>query len=149
MYPHTPPGRKGQHWPSPAWLTDQSPHTAQEGRRPLLARAAVSVFISGCFYSLGFSFGWFHSGSTSAQTRQTYYVDDRPKEPMDEVRWIDTDVMVADLLTTVMESTKLVDCITTNYLNIEQPIDSVIKQRAKQLQRRKIAVPAEPLQETD
>ena len=78
-----------------------------------------------------------------------YYLDDRPIEPTDEVRWIDTDVMVADPLTKVMESTKLVECLTTNKLNIEQPIDSVIKKRAKQLQRRKTAAPAEPLEGMD
>ena len=78
-----------------------------------------------------------------------YYLDDRPSEPTDEVRWIDTDVMVADPLTKVMESTKLVECLTTNKLNIEQPIDSVIKKRAKQLQRRKTAAPAEPLEGMD
>ena len=43
-----------------------------------------------------------------------HYLDDRPAEPTDEVRWIDTDVMVADPLTKVMESTKLVECLTTN-----------------------------------
>ena len=78
-----------------------------------------------------------------------YYLDDRPSEPTDEVRWIDTDVMVADPLAKVMESTKLAECLTTNKLNIEQPIDSVIKKRAKQLQRRKTAAPAEPLEGAD
>ena len=59
--------------------------------------------------------------------------------PTDDIRWTDTDVMVADPLTTVMESTKLVACFTTNYLNIEQPIEFVIKKRAKQLQGRQTA----------
>ena len=75
-----------------------------------------------------------------------YYQDDRPEEPTDEVRWIDTDVMVADPLTKVMESTKLVECLFTNCLNVEQPIESVIKKRAKQLQRRKTADPADGLE---
>ena len=76
-----------------------------------------------------------------------HYLDDRPDEPTDEVRWIDTDVTVADPLTKVMESTtKLAECLTTNKLNIEQPTDSDIKKGAKQLQRKKTAAPAEPLE---
>ena len=78
-----------------------------------------------------------------------YYQDDRPEEPTDEVRWIDTDVMVADPLTKVMESTKLVECLFTNCLKVEQPIESVIKKRAKQLQRRKTADPADGLDVMD
>ena len=40
-----------------------------------------------------------------------------------------------------MESTKLVERLFTNCLNVEQPIESVNKKRAKQLQRRKTADP--------
>ncbi|CAE7258466.1 unnamed protein product [Symbiodinium natans] len=83
--------------------------------------------------------------SSAAFMRQ----DDRPEEPTDEVRWIDTDVMVADPLTKVMESTKLVECLFTNCLKVEQPIESVIKKRAKQLQRRKTADPADGLDVMD
>ena len=74
-----------------------------------------------------------------------YCLHDCPYEHTDEVRRIDTDVMVADPLAKVMEST----CITTNKLNIEPPSDSVIKTRAKQFQRRKTAAPAEPLEAID
>ena len=58
-------------------------------------------------------------------------------------------IMSSDPLTKVMESTKLVECLTTNKLNIEPPTDSVIKKRAKQLQRRKTAAPAEPFEGMD
>ena len=45
--------------------------------------------------------------------------------------------MVADPLTKVMEPTKLVHVMETNELDVKQPIDSIVKKRAKQLQRRK------------
>ena len=45
--------------------------------------------------------------------------------------------MVADPLTKVMEPVKLVHVLETNELDVEQPLDSVLKKRAKQLQRRK------------
>ena len=68
-----------------------------------------------------------------------FYDDYRPANDQltDIVRWIDTDVMIADPLTKVMEPAKLVEALETNVLDIEQPIDSVVKKRAKQLQRRK------------
>ena len=65
------------------------------------------------------------------------YEDTVPNNPTDKIRWIDTDVMIADPLTKLMESTKLSEAIETNWLDTSQPIDSVIKKRAKQLQRRK------------
>ncbi|CAE7418365.1 GIP [Symbiodinium sp. CCMP2592] len=68
-----------------------------------------------------------------------YEEDYRPSDESltDTVRWIDTDVMVADPLTKVMEPTKLVHVMETNELDVKQPIDSIVKKRAKQLQRRK------------
>ena len=45
--------------------------------------------------------------------------------------------MIADPLTKLMESTKLSEALETNWLDSSQPIDSLIKKRAKQLQRRK------------
>ena len=68
-----------------------------------------------------------------------YEEDYRPSDEFltDTVRWIDTDVMVADPLTKVMEPTKLVHVMETNELDVKQPIDSIVKKRAKQLQRRK------------
>ena len=63
--------------------------------------------------------------------------DERPEAPTDEIRWIDTDVMIADPMTKIMEPDKLVAVMKTGYWNIEQPIESVLKKRAKQLARRK------------
>ena len=39
-------------------------------------------------------------------------------------------------MTKVMEPTKLVEALKTNTLDVEQPLESVVKKRAKQLQRR-------------
>ena len=73
------------------------------------------------------------------ETGDLYEEDCKPKDKdlADKVRWIDTDVMVADPLTTLMEPTKLVHVLETNALDIEHPLDSILKKRAKQLQRRK------------
>ena len=61
--------------------------------------------------------------------------DERPNDATDVVRWIDTDVMLADPLTKVMEPDKLVAAMQTGYWDIEQPIESVMKKRAKQAAR--------------
>ena len=53
------------------------------------------------------------------------------------MRWIDTDVMLADPLTKQMEANKLIEALDSNEWNIRQPIESVIKERAKQLARSK------------
>ena len=73
------------------------------------------------------------------ETGDPFEEDYKPKDAdlTDKVRWIDTDVMVADPLTKVMEPVKLVHVLETNELDVEQPLDSVLKKRAKQLQRRK------------
>ena len=66
-----------------------------------------------------------------------HYSDEMPKGATDSVRWIDTDVMIADPLTKAMEPDKLMAALDSNHWDIEQPIESVIKKRAKQLARRK------------
>ena len=73
------------------------------------------------------------------ETGDPFEEDYKPKDVdlTDKVRWIDTDVMVADPLTKVMEPVKLVHVLETNELDVEQPLDSVLKKRAKQLQKRK------------
>ena len=65
--------------------------------------------------------------------------DDRrdDKDVTETIRWIDTDVMAADPLTKVMEPIKLVHVMETNELDVKQPIDSIVKKRATQLQNRK------------
>ena len=45
--------------------------------------------------------------------------------------------MIADPLTKAMDSSKLVEALTNNFWDFNQPIESVLKKRAKQLQRRK------------
>ena len=54
----------------------------------------------------------------------------------DIARWIDTDVMIADCLTKLMDSSKLMESLDTNYWSCEQPIESLMKKRVKQAQRR-------------
>ena len=67
-----------------------------------------------------------------------FYDDYKPADDQltDIVRWIDTDVMIADPMTKVMEPTKLVEALKTNTFDVEQPLESVVKKRTKQLQRR-------------
>ena len=60
-----------------------------------------------------------------------------PTNATDRIRWIDTDVMIADPLTKSMEADKLQAVLDTNIWDISQPIESVAKKRAKQLGRRK------------
>ena len=45
--------------------------------------------------------------------------------------------MIADPLTKAMDSSKLFTAIQDNFWDITQPIESVLKKRAKPLQRRK------------
>ena len=46
--------------------------------------------------------------------------------------------MIVDPMTKVMDPVKLLTAMETNVLDVEQPFDSIIKKRAKQLQRRKV-----------
>ena len=46
--------------------------------------------------------------------------------------------MIVDPMTKVMDPVKLLTAMETNVLDVEQPLDSIIKKRAKQLQRRKV-----------
>ena len=68
-----------------------------------------------------------------------HFQDERPRNPTDSIRWIDTNVMIADPLTKIMDSCKLLEAIEKNHWNIEQPINAIIVKKAKQLQRRKTA----------
>ena len=45
--------------------------------------------------------------------------------------------MIVDPMTKVMDPVKLLTAMETNVLDVEQPLDSIIKKRAKQLQRRR------------
>ncbi len=66
-----------------------------------------------------------------------HYEDSRPELATDTVHWVDTDVMLADPLTKAMEADKLLEALDTNFWDLRQPIESVLKKRAKQLSRRK------------
>ena len=65
----------------------------------------------------------------------------------DRVQWIDTDVMAADALTKIMDTSSLSTFVTTNQWSLEQPHESKLKKKAKQLARRK--TPADPEVETE
>ena len=65
--------------------------------------------------------------------------DERPPEGQaaDVVRWVDTDVMLVDPMTKAMSSEKLYAALDSNSWSLEQPIESFLKKRAKQAERRK------------
>ena len=73
------------------------------------------------------------------KTGDPFLDDDMPTAPTDLVRWVDTDVMIADPLTKTMEPDKLLEALDSNRWNFKQPIESVLKKKAKQLARRKTA----------
>lgn len=62
--------------------------------------------------------------------------DERPKVTTDIIRWIDTQAMITDPLTKVIDPAKLIEALQTNRWNVEQPVNAVIVKKAKQLQRR-------------
>ena len=113
------------------WLTDCM-SVYQSLTRPTLAKMSdkrLSIEIASLRQSL-----WRRPGEKQGDDRT---LDDIPTDTTDTVRWIDTDVMLADPLTKVMEPWKLNEAIDTNYWSLKQPIESIVKKRAKQLQRRK------------
>jgi len=63
--------------------------------------------------------------------------DEIPLNATDTVRWIDTDVMLADPLTKSMDADKLNQFLISNTWDLSQPVESVQKKRAKQLAKRK------------
>jgi hypothetical protein len=70
-------------------------------------------------------------------TGDPYVQDEPPEEPTDKVRWLDTDVMIADPLTKLMESEKLIYTLKTNHWDIQQLHHAILIKRAKRLKRRK------------
>ena len=54
----------------------------------------------------------------------------------DIIRWVDTDVMIADPLTKTMDPEKLATALENNLWDLKQPIESIAKKRQKQAQRR-------------
>ena len=67
-----------------------------------------------------------------------HYSDEMLKGATDSVRWIDTEVMIANPLTEAMEPDKIIAALDSNFWDIEQPIASVLKKKAKQLARKKV-----------
>ena len=67
----------------------------------------------------------------------------------DRVRWIDTDVMAADALTKLMDSSPLCQFCMSNTWSLMQPVESMIKKRAKQFARRKTEDPIEDTETAD
>ena len=63
--------------------------------------------------------------------------DELPVDATDSIRWIDTEVMLADPMTKNMEADKLIEFLSTNWWDTRQPIESVLKKQAKQIARRK------------
>ena len=60
-----------------------------------------------------------------------------PQNATDVVKWVDTDVMLADPLTKAMDASKLMDALDNNYWSCVQPHESIIKKRVKQIARAK------------
>ena len=75
------------------------------------------------------------------ETGNPAYEDKMPEIRTDYVRWVDTDVMIADPLTKAMDPSKMQTALDSNFWDLSQPIESVIKKRAKQLSRRKTQDP--------
>ena len=59
----------------------------------------------------------------------------RREETTDSIRWIDTDIMLADPLTKSVISDKLTEALRTSKWDLAPPIDSLLKKRIKQSQR--------------
>jgi hypothetical protein len=113
------------------WFTDCK-SVEQALLRPTMAKIAdkrLSIKIASLRQSL-----WRKSGTDVGDPLGE---DSRPDDATDYVRWIDTDVMIADPLTKAMDSSKLVEALTNNFWDFNQPVESALKKRAKQLQRRK------------
>ena len=56
------------------------------------------------------------------------------------IKWIDTDCMLCDPLAKAMSAQKMCIALDTNTWDIRQPVESILKKRLKQIQRRKTPV---------
>ena len=113
------------------WITDCK-SVEQALSRPVLAKITdkrLAIEISSLRQSL-----WRRPGGALADP---LYEDARPSETTDIVLWVDTDVMIADPMTKIMDPIKLQTALDTNEWSMRQPLESLAKKRAKQLQRRK------------
>jgi hypothetical protein len=64
-------------------------------------------------------------------------LEDKPEQPTDHIRWIDTEVMVADCLTKAMREDFLRKVLDTNVWNFAQPDSAKATKQKKQMQRKK------------
>ena len=115
------------------WLTDCD-SAVKALQRPVLADITdkrLAIEMAGLRQNL-----WRVRGTDVGDPRLS---DNRPsdEEATDKVRWIDTDVMIADPLTKIMSAEKLNEAMDSNTWDFEQPIESILKKRQKQKQRRK------------
>ena len=113
------------------WFTDCD-STVQACIEPVLGKIQdkrLSIEISSLRQSV-----WRRKGQ---RVGQSSIEDDLPviDEATDIIRWIDTDTMLADCLTKVMDASKLMATLESNFWDIKQPIESLRKKRLKQAQR--------------
>jgi hypothetical protein len=113
------------------WFTDC--RSLQEALvRPTMAKIAdkrLAIEVASMRQSL-----WRTPGEKESDS---LFVDSIPADATDKVRWIDTEVMIADPLTKKMQPDKLQEALDTCVWDLAQPISSVVKKRAKQLHRRR------------
>ena len=62
-------------------------------------------------------------------------LEDKPDNPSDTLKWIDTSVMVADCLTKAMRDDYLMQVLKTNRWNYEQTAEAKAAKARKQAQR--------------
>ena len=77
---------------------------------------------------------WRQSGDVAPDRRS---LEDKPPQPTDFIRWVDTEVMAADCLTKSMKETYLMEVLDTNTWNFEQTLLAKSIKLKKQQQRRK------------
>ena len=68
----------------------------------------------------------------------------KPSVATDVVRWVETDITACDPLTKKMEGAKLTNAMDSNYWDLRQPHEALMKKRIKQAQRRRARDDAEP-----
>ena len=116
------------------WFTDCM-STKNALLRPTMAKIAdkrLGIEIAAMRQSL-----WRYRGQ---EMGDPIYSDAAPSssEATDLVRWVDTDIMLCDPMTKIMEPDKLHAALDTCYWDLRQPVESLEKKRAKQRQRRKL-----------
>jgi hypothetical protein len=115
------------------WLTDcRSLHDAL--KKPVMGKIAdkrLGIELAALRQSI-----WRNKDHSTANIQAQ---DDLPgdHEWTDRVQWIDTEVMAADALTKLMDSSPLSAFVSGSSWSLKQPHEAKLKKRAKQLARRK------------